>query len=440
LSLESRLFDVAIPAVYRLARRPQFELLRELKAHDRWEPERLRALQAEKLHKLVTHAATTVPYYRDLFARLGLAPDDIRTVDDLQALPLLTRDAVKENLRRLCSEAAPPLLPNMTGGSTGMPMRFFQTREFLDLGSAAWFRNYTWTGLPFGARKLYVWGHPNERKLARRLKGRFEHWLHRRLFLDAFALSDATIRRWHTAIIEFGAEFAYGYASALDALARMLREADLELPRLRAVMSTAERLYPHQRELLESVFGCRVYDQYGSREIWSIASQCAHGRMHVNSDLHVVELVDRGGPAQNVVLTPLDNFGMPLIRYVNDDLASPITDSCPCGLPYPTMTAVQGRTSDNFKAPDGRIIHGEYLTHLMYGIDGVRQFQFVQRAPRNVVLSVVKDQGFADTTERQLHRVATEFRACFGFPLETEFVRSISPSPSGKTRFTISMV
>ena len=188
-SVESRFFDLAIPSVYRLAGRPQLRLLQELRARDRWTPEQVARLQLVQLQKLVSHAVATVPYYTELFAKLGISASDIRTLDDYAKLPLLTKDVILANLPRLVSTTVPRLIPSTTGGSTGVPMRFYHTREYRDYASAAWFRNYAWTGLPLGCRKFLVWGHPVERRYAKDLKGRFEHWLHRRLFIDAYDIT-----------------------------------------------------------------------------------------------------------------------------------------------------------------------------------------------------------------------------------------------------------
>jgi phenylacetate-CoA ligase len=440
VTLEACVFNIAIPAVYRIGRRPQFEILRDLGQRDRWSADRLAEFQLGELRRLVSHAVRTVPYYRELFARIGARAGDIRTLEDYRAIPLLTKDVVREKLHRLCSASTGALLPNATGGSTGKPMRFFQTRSFLDEASAAWFRNFSWTGLPLGCRKFYVWGHPNETRVSRRLKGRLEHWLHRRLFFDAFDMSHVNTGAWAEAVLRHRAVFGYGYASALATFASGLRETGIRIPGMHAIMSTAERLYPHERSLIENVFGCRVFDQYGSREIWSIASECRQGCMHINSDLHLVEFVQLDGPTTNLVVTPLHNYGMPMLRYLNEDLGAPLSGTCTCGLSYPTMTAVQGRTSDNFKTPDGRIVHGEYLTHLMYNVDGIGQFQFVQRALRDVTLSLVRSPRFNSDTEAQLRRVQQEFAQYFGLPLKTQYVPQIAPTASGKQRFTISFV
>jgi phenylacetate-CoA ligase len=439
-ALESRLFDTAIPAVYRVAGRRQFRLYRELLERDMWTRDHLAEVQLQMLRSLIRHAVSTVPYYRTLFRRLGATPDDIRSLDDYAKIPLLTKTVIRENLKSLRSETVTKVLENSTGGSSGIPMRFYVTREFLDVGSAAWFRNYSWTGLPLGCRKFYLWGHPRETRGARQLKGRFEHWLHRRLFFDAFAMSRSAAMQWSREIRRYGAQFGYGYASALDAVAEFLDESDERIDGVRAVMSTAERLYPHQRERIGRVFGCPVFDQYGSREIWSIASECRAGRMHVNSDLHVVEHVRLDDEVPNLVITPLHNYGMPMLRYVNEDLAGAVAGPCPCGLPHPTMTPVHGRTSDNFKAPDGRVIHGEYLTHLLYGVDGVSRFQFVQRSLEVVELFVVKSPQFDRRTESSLRSIEDEFARYFGVPLTIRHVDELPPSPTGKLRFTVSHV
>ena len=162
--------------------------------------------------------------------------------------------------------------------------------------------------------------------------------------------------------------------------------------------------------------------------------------MHINSDLHVVEHVDLKQPTASLAITPLENYGMPLLRYVNDDLADNAPGKCACGRPYPAMSAVEGRTSDNFKTPDGRLIHGEYLTHLMYGIEGVQEFQFVQRELTVVVLSVVPSNTFGAATDARLGLIASKFGAYFGFPLQIILVDHIKPAPSGKRRFTVSLI
>ncbi len=439
-NVESRFFDLAIPSVYRIAGRPQLRLLQELRARDRWDPEQLAKLQLVQLKKLISHAVSTVPYYTELFAKLGISASDIRTLEDYSKLPLLTKDTIRANMERLVSTTAPRLIANSSGGSTGVPMHFYHTRDFRNYGSAAWFRNYAWTGLPLGCRKFYVWAHVREQRYAKKLKGRFEHWLHRRLFFDAWRVTSEQAIAWMEEIERFGATFGYGYASALFAVAQLAGNAGKRPTTVRALMSTAEPLYPHQRKVIEDVFGCRVFDQYGSREIWSIASECNHGELHVNSDLHVVEHILLQGEIPNLVITPLHNYGMPLLRYVNEDLAEARPESCACGMPYQTIGRVQGRSSDSLKMPDGRIVHCTYFTHLMSTLDGVEAFQFVQRSPNDVTLSVVRAARFDEGTARGLDTIGRDFAQDFGFPLKTKFVDAIPKAPSGKIRFTISHV
>lgn len=439
-SVESRFFELAIPSVYRVAGRPQFRLLQELRAHDRWTPDQVARLQLFQLQKLVSHAVATVPYYTELFAKLRISASDIRTLDDYAKIPLLTKDVIRANLDRLVSTRGPRLIPSTTGGSTGIPLSFYQTRESRDYGSATLFRNYAWTGSPLGCRKFLVWGHPKEQRYAKQLKGRFEHWLHRRLFFNAHDYTGEQAIAWIEEIERFGASFGYGYASSLFEIAQLARNAGRRPRGVRALMSTAERLYPHQRQLIEEVFGCRVFDQYGSREAWSIASECDHGQLHVNSDVLVLEHVLMQGDIPNVVITPLHNYGMPLLRYVNDDLAAPRPEPCACGLPYQTICPVQGRSADNFKTPDGRIVHGTFLNTLMAGLDGVAQYQFMQRSTSDVTLSVVRAACFDESTSRALEAVGREFAQYFGVPLKTEIVDVIQRAPSGKTRYTISLV
>ena len=169
--------------------------------------------------------------------------------------------------------------------------------------------------------------------------------------------------------------------------------------------------------------------------------------LHVASPQQVVEIVDEAGKpcppgvVGHVLVTPLSNLAMPLLRYRIGDMASWATEPCPCGLCWPLLEHVHGRSSDILVAADGTRVHGEYFTHLFYGTPWVRRFQLIQEATDRLVLRIVKDPAAAAASvAADMERVLRETQRVMGeeCQVEVRFVAEIPPLPSGKHRFTVS--
>ena len=212
-----------------------------------------------------------------------------------------------------------------------------------------------------------------------------------------------------------------------------------------AIIFTAEKLYPQQREIISRVFGCRVYDCYGSSEVQNIAAECAHGRMHVNADFVVLEedrVADSTSTAKPFLVTSLWNKAMPFIRYRNEDCGLLLDETCDCGNNFPLMELNIARVSDNFVLPDGRVVHGEFFTHLMYGSEGIQNFQFHQTAPDKITLWIVPGNGNGQKRDSITRAAVEQIKTLSTSPMNVEVreTDSIPLSTAGKHRFTRSDV
>jgi phenylacetate-CoA ligase len=132
--------------------------------------------------------------------------------------------------------------------------------------------------------------------------------------------------------------------------ARFVRDEGIGGIRPKGIISSAEVLTPENRELIETTFGCRVFDRYGCREVSVIASECGeHQGLHINADNLLVETVTDQGPVRGedgeVLITDLRNFAMPLIRYRIKDVGRLLPQACGCGRGLPLMRISGGRTS-----------------------------------------------------------------------------------------------
>jgi phenylacetate-CoA ligase len=178
--------------------------------------------------------------------------------------------------------------------------------------------------------------------------------------------------------------------------------------------------------------------------VQNIAAECPAGRMHINADFVVLE-EDKGldhGP-QPFLLTSLRNWSMPFIRYRNDDGGYLSEETCSCGNHFPLMRLEIARTSDNFVLPDGRVVHGEFFTHLMYGSDGILNFQFHQTATEEIILSIVPGPGDSKARQEKIQESIRQIRAlCPSHEIRVDVreVAAIPLSSAGKYRFTKSDV
>ena len=405
----------------------------------------VRAYQLERLRSLLVHAHASVPFYRERFRQIGLQPSDVRTFEDFARIPVLTRQDVLTHLPELWSRAfrREDLLLMGTGGSTGVPMSYYKDVDDLDRCQAVLARSHMWAGkgrwdlLAFFGSKHEPSGVVGEiKRFARALT-------ERRLFFDTFSASAADMRDWVKALWRYKPRYAYGYPSALEHFATWVKDEHVALPPLRGVIVSAEILYPQQRALLMEMLRAPIFNFYGSREVPNIAATCAQQRMHQVADWVFTEFVSEPTlPASRLIVTPLESRAMPLIRYANDDLGTPADGDCPCGLPYPLMDLNVARVVDVFVTPEGRHIYGQFFTHLLYGIVGIKQFQFHQVTADTIRLLIQRDATFDAATAAKLADVTAIIhkQASPLIQVRIEYVDDIPRTAAGKHIFTRSDV
>ncbi|HSJ13580.1 MAG TPA: hypothetical protein VK939_04140 [Longimicrobiales bacterium] len=437
------------PAIFRLAHRwrgaGSLHLLDEIAPSPFASAEESAARQLGQLTELLEHAGRRVPYYRRLFGQLGFSPRDLTSVSQLAQLPVLTKDLVRAHELELIRDdvALEQLSAQYSGGSTGVPLRFHRDRAYMDVSEAGTYRNFLQAGWQPGEMVAFFWGF-NERL---QQMGRFEFETRQRIRrfyqFDPFRSGESDLAAWARTLRRIRFRVAHGYASTIARFAEYLERTGEQPRRLKGVFTTAEALLPQQREVIGRVFGCPVFDCYGSSEVQNIAAQCPAGRMHVMADFVVLEAAPAppGQPAP-LLVTSLRNRAMPFIRYRNEDMGILLEDRCECGRGFPLMDLRVGRISDNFLLPNGAVVHGEFFTHLLYGSEGVERFQFVQRTPGEIELIVVPLPGPGEARARALRSAVEQVEAMAPGQLRVRVreVAEIPLSAAGKHRFTRSEV
>ncbi len=418
---------------------------REQKGLEKATVDRLQAFQQDRLRKLLTVARASA-YYRRILDGFAKSPDAFG-LEDLRDFPFLTKDILRSEEASLCVSGAEGAFENFSGGSTGIPIRFLQDYGYKVQMSVSTRCCNELAGTFTGARVAKLWGAPQDRRQIEGWGGKAKLWALNMRYYDTFDMGPERMKLYHRQMEQFQPDLIQSYASSIFLMAKYLRENGIRptYPRL-SIITAAEKLFPHMRQEIEQAFGVPVYDRYGSREVSAMAAECScHDGLHIQMPGYIVETIDpeTGRPVEEepgeIVITVLANHAMPFLRYRIGDMGTITRKPCACGRTLHRLREIIGRTSDNFLMPDGRIVHGEYFTHLFYGRDGIRQFQFVQHSRHQFTLRIVPSVSYSGELAGRLE---SEIRAMIGArpQLNIEIRDQIPKTASGKYRFTVSHV
>lgn len=432
-------------------RRPTLEIAERLLGSEWCTLDELSIMQGRALRELVRHAYRNVPHYRERFERAGVRPEDVRTRDDLERLPLLTRAEAQDGAERRRSVAGPRVaIEKSTSGSTGEPLSFGYDRASEHWRQAIKLRGWGWTGWRAGDRTLFLWGSLDAlypRHWKKKGKVAVDRFLRRELYIDSNARSEADLARAVATIRSFRPRALVCFSQAGAELARFVNQTNARSWDDTIVICGAERLFPADRLELQRAFGPAVFETYGSREVMLIAGECeAHDGMHVSMENLIVELLvadgdgyrsARPGEVGQVAITDLHNLGMPFIRYLCGDLAVFAEPGrCRCGRALTRLARVEGRTNDTLRDADGRAVDSLFFNVLFSVLGGkVKQFQAVQHGDRSISLRLVPSSGFDDGVRRSIEANCRKF---FGaLPLALELVDDIPTGANGKRRVVV---
>lgn len=435
---------VIYPLYFRYKKDPRLAFLRHFEAAQWQSPDEIRQRQFERFRALVDYAMQTCPFYRELYGVCGLTPQDLKHPDDVARVPMISKKILQENWQAMASTVHPAgrKYQDASGGSTGAPTAFWIDKDHLPekFGSFLMFDRFS--GWDIGQKVCYLWGADRDHNLSRaRKEALVQRLVYRNLKLNAFDLTEEKIVEFIGQIRRERPTLMVAYANAATVFARYLLDrgiADLKIP---AIITSAETLSEQNRALIQQAFQGKVLNRYGSREVGLVAGEClCQEGLHVNAENVLVEVdEDRSGleAAGEVIVTDFNNFAMPFIRYNMGDIGSVARNRCSCGRGLPLLKDVQGRTSDFIKRPDGSLVHGEYFTHIFYGIEGVQKFQVVQEALDLVTVNLVAEESVVESTRG---KVLAAVREKLGeqVRVEVQRVEDIPLTASGKFRFTLS--
>ena len=437
--------EVILPGHEWIMRRPTFRYLRELLASRALGRDGIRALQERKLRRLLIHSFETTAFYRDRVLDSGCDPrhDDPWRV--LAALPLLTRQDIRDNLDRMRSTACRRARLGTTSGSSGTPLRFVIGPERMASDKAARLRAQLDWGVPIGERKVWLWGMSLAPSWADRLKN-LRDWLTREYSLNAYDMTPDRIRQYAACLRRWRPSSVTCYPSAAWRLCRFAEDEGIDLrPACVAVwFCTGETLEDHYREVIERVSGGGTANEYGMREAGFIAHACPAGTIHVMPEIILAETIRPDGtPAGDavgeIVVTNLDGLAMPLIRYQTGDVACLEDSQCPCGWQTQSLRSLVGRRTSFLISADGTPRVGFAASRAFANVPGVQQFQLIQESLQLTRIVVVPSATFGPQSEEMLRSI---LHRLLGSQVRVSIERTseIPCGPGGKTCYIYSNI
>ena len=417
---------------------PEFHrLLHECTARGRISQEEAFTLRDARLAAFVTFAAAHVPYYRELFARLGIEPRDICGLADLEALPVLTKaDVQPEPSRFIPDTPQGRTIITHTSGSTGAGLRFPVTLSAYREQWAFWWRYRMAHGITLDEPCLYFGG----RSVVPLSQHRPPYWRYnrpgRQLLFSGYHLGPDTASDYLDAMERSGFRWMHGYPSMLALIAGYALERQRTIG-MQWVTIGAESLLPHQVEIIQQAFGVKPLGHYGLAEGAANISMCPERRFHIDEDFAAVECLPLNDGIYRLVGTNFTNYAFPLLRYDTGDTATLSSDSCPCGRPGRVVASIDGRREDYLITRDGRKLGR--LDHVFKDMVHIREAQLRQSRAGEATVLIVRAPGYSTADEHMLReemlkRVGTEIA------FTIEYVDAIPRTRSGKLRFVVSTI
>lgn len=421
-------------------RGPYRRFVSDLEVRQWWGPERLAEDQAARLRRLTTWCGAKVPYYRDLFADLGLGPADLADPGALARLPILDKEMVRAHPHRFRPDPpAPRVVAQTTGGTTGTPLPYWATLEAVRFNYATYeARTRRWAGVALGDRLASLHGQPVVP--AEEQDGPFwrRNLAFNQLYLSVYHLSDQNLPAYVAELERFSPRVIAGYTSAVHRLAEhMLARGDVGRVRPAAVLVSSETLFPDARRDMETAFGAPVFNAYSLGELVAYVSECDHGELHISTEYGVMELVEGDGGTE-IVATGLMNRGMPLLRYRTGDLATAAEPGpARCGRGLPRLAELTGRVDDVVRTPEGTTVGPAPMSLAFQTIPNLRRAQVRQDDLDRLTVVLEVTSGFGVDDE---DRLRTELRRRLGptIGLDLQPVETLPRTAGGKERLVVS--
>jgi phenylacetate-coenzyme A ligase PaaK-like adenylate-forming protein len=415
-------------------------LLAEAESRSLLSYEEISEFRDRRLADFARHCFDHSSFYRQRFEEAGLGPGDVRGLDDIAQLPVLTKYQVRENLGQLTVQGGPRDRRKVvhTSGTTGGGLRFASTERAVQEQWSVWWRYRRWHGIQRG-----TWcGHFAGRTVVPLSQQRPPFWRYnrpgRQVIFSGYHMSPENLGAYVDELRGRKPPWLHGYPSLLALLAAHVVESKADLGyEIRWITTGAENLLPHQSDVISRAFGVRPVQHYGMAEAVANISECDRGALHVDEDFAAVEFVPQDSGMHAIVGTNFTNPLTPLLRYQVEDLVTLDQRDCDCGRPGRVVSRIDGRMEDYVLLTNGARLGR--MDHIFKDMVNVREAQILQRRVGEMTIRVVRMPNYTEADEQSVLR-ETRQRVGDEAEVKIEYVDQLERSAIGKLRFVISEI
>ena len=430
---ESILLGLVFPLADKVMGTCAMKWYRQIKRMNSWTSQEIRDWQTDQIQKLIAHVYNHTRYYREVMDGLGLKPQDIKTLDDFQKLPVLTRDIIKKRFEDLIPDNI-DLYPHRncaTGGSTGEPIKYLCGESTWGFVTAMKIFSWQQCGYHYGDRFVSLGCSSlfpvNKKSLVSEIYFRLRNTIP----LNGMNMDDETCARYMEIIRKKNVRFIYGYATAIYLLAKYCRDNHVSW-QFRAVFPSSEKLTPLYRQIISETWDAPVFDCYGSRDGGNTAYELEPGIYHVGYATWF-EASDK--EPSTLYSTNLIDFSFPTIRYANCDEVLMWNHSVKSRYNGQLLKEVIGRTSDIISFENGHRLTTTGFGIMFRGFN-VESFRIKKNGPMSILVQIKKKDTFSDE-EHDLLYATMKKHVGEGVDVIIESVDKFEPLPNGKRSFFI---
>lgn len=389
----------------------QKSLAREYYTGEQWN-----LYQEEILRRLLIHSYETVPYYSKLLSKIGLTRKDLIKfkLSDLKKLPYLDKNTFRllGETELLSNKLEPKGESYGSSGSTGTPTKTrYSIKMHQKYFSIYESRIHYWAGIDYKTSRGVIGGRRIIRDGVNSGPYYRYNFVEKQVYFSAYHISKKTAKEYIKGMVKHKIEYLTGYASANYILARFILEQGLNAPKLKAVLTSSEKLTDEMRDVFRKVYGCESFDSYNGVECCNLISECEYGKLHIVPDVGIVEIVRKDGsycmPGETgeIISTGLLNFDQPLIRYrIGDFVKLSLNQSCNCGRNMPIVDEIVGRIEDTIIGYDGREMTRFHA--IFIGIPSIIESQIIQNSYTdfdiNLAVSTKLDSNEVDLIKKRM--------------------------------------
>lgn len=412
----------------------------ELKTIDAASRNEVTEIQLSKLKYLLLHHLER-GFYRSFCEQAGLIDFRINSICDLSRFPIVNKNYLRKNLRKIANTPDAFRLDS-TSGSSGQNLFFYHSRETTIAKSAAIRYCFSLIGIEYwGDRKLTIWGNSPYKTHFQRVNETLKLWSINGRLLQGFGLDEKKAIEYLNILENEKPKVLAGYPSYLYIISTVGKKFGIIPYSPDVIVTSGEQLQEYQRDSIESYFETRIFNRYGSREFGVIAHEtCDHNGMYVPPTRYILERDSN----DELLITDLDNFATPFIRYAIGDKGYLTSAYHFFGKNGQRIENIDGRIHDILTTPSGKLIPGQYLTILTRKVSGIDDFQFVQEEHDCIKLRIMVGPEYQDINELKLMELKLMhlFKELAGDELRLEVIKvdKIEQTKMGKRRFIINLL